>query len=286
MPSGGASRRGGSGRALALVVVLAVGAGTLASCGSDKEGVTIPAASGTGRMTIGVSIDEPGVGLKSGTTYSGFDIDTARYVAAKLGVPQQNITFKEAKPADRERMLENGDVDMVVSTYSMTPERATLVTFAGPYYVAHQDLLVRRNDETITGPETLDRKTLCSVTGTTSAAYVKKRYAGKITLKQVPRFSTCVNDLVAGTVDAVTTDDLILAGFAAQEQYKGILRLVGKGFTDERYGIGLKKGSDQVDAVDKALTSYIDSGSWKNSLDANVGDSGFSIPGPPKVGSR
>lgn len=266
-------------------IVTALAVSSLAACSSDKEGITVP-TTGTGSMTIGVAVDEPGVGLKSGTTYSGFDVDTARYVAAKLGVPPQNITWVEAKPADRESLLESGQVQMVVSTYSITAEREQKVSFAGPYYVAHQDLLIRRNDEEITGPESLDRKNLCSVTGTTSAAYVKSTYAGKITLLEKPRFSDCVNSLVDGEVDAVSTDDLILAGFAAQEQYKGILRLVGKGFTDERYGIGVKKGdTEMVTKINAALKTYISDGSWQKSLDANVGDSGFKVPSPPSVGS-
>jgi glutamate transport system substrate-binding protein len=276
---------GPRGRRLAAIMALATFAvGALAACSSDDDAPIAPPASGTGRMTIGIAIDEPGLGFKNGSTYSGFDVDTATYIAAKLGVPAGNITWKEAKPAQRETFLEDGSVDLVVSTYSITDERKQKVDFAGPYFVAHQDLLVRRNDQTITGPQTLDRKILCSVTGTTSAAYVKKEYAGRITLREEPRYSDCVNALVAGDVDAVTTDDLILAGYASQEQYKGILRLVGKGFTDETYGVGVKKGdSELVSKVNAALKEYVSDGSWKRALDRNVGDSGYKLPGPPAV---
>jgi glutamate transport system substrate-binding protein len=265
--------------------VAALGVSGLTACSSDDDAPIAPSVSGTGTITIGISIDEPGLGFKNGSTYSGFDVDTATYIAAKLGVPAVNITWKEANPAQRETLLEDGTVDLVVSTYSITEERKQTVDFAGPYFVAHQDLLIRRNDETITGPETLDRKILCSVTGTTSAAYVKREYAGKITLQEKPRFSDCVNALVAGDVDAVTTDDLILAGYASQEQYKGILRLVGKGFTDETYGVGVKKGdSELMSKINAALKDYVSDGSWKKSLDRNVGDSGYKIPSPPTVG--
>ena len=124
-------------------------------------------------LTIGVSFDQPGIGMESGGTLSGFDIDTATYVAKELGIPAQNIIWKEATPAERENLLEDGDVDLVVSSYSITDERKQKVDFAGPYFLAHQDLLVRRNDTSITGPETLDGKNLCSVNGTTSAQYIK-----------------------------------------------------------------------------------------------------------------
>ena len=72
------------------------------------------------------------------------------------------------------------------------------------------------------------------MSGTTSADYVKKNYRGKITLREVPTFSECVRSLANSEVDAVSTDDVILAGFAAEPKYKGILKVVGKGFTDEQ----------------------------------------------------
>ena len=110
---------------------------------------------------------------------------------------------------------------MVVSTYSITDERKQKVDFAGPYFVAHQDLLIRRNDEGFTGPESLDGKNLCSVAGTTSAAYVKANYQGRIQLQEYRNFSECVDALAKGQIDAVTTDDVILAGFAALTAVQG-----------------------------------------------------------------
>ena len=135
---------------------------------------------------------------------------------------------------------------MVFSSYSITDARKQKVDFAGPYFVAHQDLLIRRNDAEITGPESLDGKKLCSVAGTTSAAYVKEHYIGKIQLQEYQTFSECVDALAKGQIDAVTTDDVILAGFAALPEYKGMLKVVGKGFTDERYGVGLPKGDSAI----------------------------------------
>jgi glutamate transport system substrate-binding protein len=272
-------------RRLLGVPVLGALALVLAACSSSGQ-IPTPQASGTGTMTIGIPFDQPGTGLKSGSTYSGFDVETAKYVAAQLGVPAANITWKEAIPSQRERLLEDGAVDMVFSTYSITDERKQKVDFAGPYFVAHQDLLIRRNDVEITGPESLDGKNLCSVTGTTSAAYIKEHYAGKIQLQEYGTFTECVEALAKGQIDAVTTDDVILAGYAAQPQYKGLLKVVGKGFTDERYGVGLKKGdSAQVAKVNDALKKYIADGTWKVVLDNTVGPSGYAIPGPPTPGT-
>jgi glutamate transport system substrate-binding protein len=152
--------------------------------------------------------------------------------------------------------------------------------------VAHQDLLVRRNEEEITSPETLNGKRLCSVPGTTSAANVKEKYLGQIDLVELPTFSDCVKALADSQVDAVTTDDVILAGFAAEDQYRGKLRVIGKGFSDEIYGIGIKKGDTaMVEKVNAALKQYIDDGSWAKSLNSTVRPSGYSIPDPPTPGT-
>ncbi len=274
-----------TGAAVLLVAVL-VGLGACSS-GSDTVGTptTVSGAEG-GKLRIGISMDQPGLGYKDGDNYTGFDVDTATYVAAALGVSKDDITWVQADPADREKLLENGDVDLVFSTYSITDDRKKVVDFAGPYFTAHQDLLVRRNETDITGPETLDGRVLCSVTGTTSSQYIKDNYLGKITLTEYPRFSDCVAALANSEVDAVTTDDVILAGFAAQDQYKGKLKVVGKGFTDENYGVGIPKGdTERVNQVNEALKQYIADGSWKASLDATVGPSGYAIPAPPTPGT-
>ena len=240
-------------------------------------------ATGTDTLTIGIADDLPGVSLKTDAGYAGFDIDTANYVAGRLGVPTKNITWQRIDQSERVSALVSGKVDLVVSTFSITPEREQQIAFAGPYFVAHQDLLIRRNDDTITGPETLDGKKVCAAAGTTSIDYLTSHYRGKITVVEVPSWSECVRDLAAGTVDAVSTDDLILAGFASLPEYRGVLRLIGKGFTDENYGIGLKRGDNRLDQVRAALTEYISSGAWKKSLDANVAPSGYAIPAPPTV---
>jgi glutamate transport system substrate-binding protein len=271
--------------AAAIVVGLAIA--VLSGCGASGEQpnpspAPVPGATPGGKLTIGISFDQPGIGLKDGDTYTGFDVDTAIYVAQALGVPKENITWKEATGDQRQQLLENGQADLIFSTFSITDERKNVVDFAGPYFVAHQDLLVRRNDTEITGPEALDGKNLCSVPGTTSAAYVTSHYLGTIHLLELPRFSDCVKALADSQVDAVTTDDVILAGFAAEPQYQGKLKVVGKGFSDELYGVGIKKGdSAMVTKVNAALKQYIDDGSWRKALDSTVRPSGYSIPDPP-----
>jgi len=262
----------------------------LTGCGSSQapstEPTPVPGAATDGRMTIGIAFDEPGIGMKNGETYSGFDVETAKYVAKALGVPEANITWKEATGAQREALLSSGDVDMVVSTFTINDERKQKVDFAGPYFLAHQDLLVRRNETEITGPETLNGKDLCTVAGTTSAQNILARYQGRISLKEFPRYSDCVAALANSEVDAVTTDDVILAGYAADPQYQGKLKVVGKGFSDESYGIGVKKGNTAlVDQVNAALKQYVSDGSWQRALDATVAPSGYNIPDAPTPGA-
>ncbi len=263
----------------------------LTACSSSDERPnpspsTVSGATTDGKLTIGIAYDQPGLSLKTGDSYSGFDVDTATYVAAALGVPAANITWKQADGDERQRLLTSGEADLVVTTFSITDERKQQIDFAGPYFEAHQDLLVRRNEEDITSPETLNGKRLCSVPGTTSAANVKAKYLGQIELVELPTFSDCVEALNDSKVDAVTTDDVILAGFAAEDQYRGKLRVIGKGFSDEIYGIGIKKGDTaMVEKVNAALKQYIDDGSWAKSLNSTVRPSGYSIPDPPTPGT-
>ncbi|MFT4083000.1 MAG: glutamate ABC transporter substrate-binding protein [Nocardioides sp.] len=269
--------------------VLALSGFALTGCGSTEPPKVDPSliagASEGGSMTIGISFTNPGLGLKDGDTYSGFDVTTAEYVAGALGVAKDDITWVEATPGNREELLTSGQADMVVSTYSITDERKKEVAFAGPYFEAHQDLLVRRNTEEITGPETLDGHTLCSTPGSTSSQYVLDHYKGKITLVERDNYAECVQSLLDGDVDAVTTDDVILAGFASESKYKGKLKVVGDGFTDEYYGIGLPKGdTTMVKEVNAALKEYIADGTWKQALEAYVTPSGYQLPSAPTPG--
>ena len=124
------------------------------------------------------------------------------------------------------------------------------------------------------------------MSGTTSAENILRFYQGRINLKEFPRYSDCVAALAASEVDAVTTDDVILAGYAADPQYQGRLKVVGKGFSDEAYGVGIKKGNTALkDQVNAALQQYVADGSWARSLESTVAPSGYNIPSPPTPGA-
>lgn len=252
--------------AMAAVSTLALSACGGAEVGGEPEG---GASEGGDGITIGIKYDQPGLGLKDGADYTGFDVDVARYVANELGYSEDQITFTETPSANRESMLQNGDVDMIFATYSITDERKEVVDFAGPYFVAGQDLLVAADNTDITGPEDLEGKNLCSVTGSTSAEKIKTDYAEGVQLLERPGYAECVTALSAGQVDAVTTDDIILAGLSAANG-EGNLKVVGAPFSEERYGVGLKKGSDMCEDINTAITKMIDDGTWEELVAANT----------------
>ena len=245
----------------------------LTACGGGSAAGGPPG--GGGKVVIGIKFDQPGLGLKEGDTYTGFDVEVAKYVADKLGYTE--VEFKESPSSQRETLIESEQVKMIFATYSITDARKEKVSFAGPYFIAGQDLLVSATNTDITGPESLNGKKLCSVTGSTSAQKVKDQFADQVQLQEYDTYSKCVSELSSGTnIDAVTTDDVILAGFAAQSQYAGKLKVVGAPFTEERYGVGIKKGDTELcNAINTALAEMVSSGAWKEALDKTVGPSGF-----------
>jgi glutamate transport system substrate-binding protein len=269
--------------AVTAASVLALG---LTACGdSAKDGGATGGGGGGAKFKVGIKYDQPGLGLKEGAKYTGLDVDVATYVAKELGHAAGDIEWIQAPSPQRETLISTGQVDMVVATYSITDARKAKITFAGPYFIAGQDLLVRTDETGITGPETLTGKKLCSVTNSTPAQKIKDKYPG-VQLQEFATYSECVAALVSKGVDALTTDNTILAGYASQAQYKGKLKVVGKTFSEERYGIGIKKGDTATcEKINTALAKMISSGDWQKAVDANLGPAGFKVDtatNPPK----
>ena len=269
-------------RRIGAVTAAAAIALGLAACGSSDSGSgsgssgSASADAPTGKkIKIGTKFDQPGLGLKKGTEMSGFDVDVATYVAKELGSNAGDIEWVQAVSAQRETLLSSGQVDMIVATYSITDKRKEQVSFAGPYFIAGQDLLVRADESAIKGKADLDGKKLCSVKGSTPAQKVKDEIPG-VNLQEFATYSECVAGLVSKAVDAVTTDDTILAGFAAQDQFKGKLKVVGQTFSTENYGIGLKKGDTEMcTKVTDAINKMIKDGDWEKAVQKNFGPAGY-----------
>ncbi|MFF7528150.1 glutamate ABC transporter substrate-binding protein [Streptomyces bobili] len=270
--------------ASAAVLALALAA---TACGSDdKDDTSSGSTSGGGdKIKIGIKYDQPGLGLKEPDgSFSGFDVDVATYVAKELGYEPNQITFVETKSADRENALSRGDVKFIAATYSINDKRAALVDFAGPYLLAHQDLLVKKDSKIAKGAD-LNGKNLCSVAGSTSAQNVTDKIAPDANLRENSGYSECIAALQSGAVDAVTTDDSILAGFAAQDKYKGQFKLVGEKLSNENYGIGVKKGDKAtLDKINAALEKMVSDGAWDTAVKENFGPAEYKNEPAPKVG--
>ena len=283
------SSRTRASAALALVTVLMA---ALCAC-SGPSPRSLLRSIDDGAVLIGVKADQPGLGLRGGDgEYSGFDIDVARYVvrtvAAARGKGEPKITWRESPTPQRERLIDNGEVDAIVASYSIDAARATEVAFAGPYLTTRQGLLVRRDEAAVGTVSDLGHdRTLCSVAGSTSARSVAALLPGVRSI-EYDSYSACADALARRAVDAVTTDEVILAGFAAQRPdafrlvdmvlpkdtcVDGRLRYAGAPFSVERYGIGLAHGDDAArDAVNAALRQMLESGEWERSLRRAVGD--------------
>ena len=265
--------------AMALAVAACGGGGDSGSgsgSGSGTASGIIGKAASQKKLVIGVKADQPGLGLQTGSTYSGFDIEIAKIVAKGLGVDPSGIQWKTTVSANREPFIQQGQVDLVVATYTINDDRKKVVNFGGPYYVAGQDLLVPTNS-TITGPDSLAGKKVCSVTGSTPAKRIQTDYK-QAKLQQFDSYSKCVTALAGGQVDAVTTDDIILAGYAAQPQYAGKFKVVGKPFSEEPYGIGLKKNDTAgCNKINEILKTAATDGSYKAAWESTLGKSGLSI---------
>ncbi|MFI0354555.1 glutamate ABC transporter substrate-binding protein [Actinomadura sp. 9N407] len=259
-------------RNAALAAALAAVTATGAACGlgGGEESIAQKRS-----LVIGVKADQPGLGLKTEDgTYAGFDVDVARYVAGRLGVPPGRVTFKTTPSSIREKALASGSVDMIFATYSITARRKEAVTFGGPYYVPHQDTLVRADDTSIRNVRDLAGKRLCEVAGSNSWRRVTEERKIAAVRVKAPTYSACMDLLAAKRIDAVSTDDLILAGFAAGRPVK----IINAPFTDEKYGVGIRKGDlEGCETVNRALTRMYQDGTAARLLTKWFKESGLKL---------
>jgi glutamate transport system substrate-binding protein len=189
-----------------------------------------------GTITIGTKFDQPLFGLKgpSGAP-EGFDVEIGKIIASELGIAEDDIEWKESVSANREPFIQNGEVDLGVATYTINDKRKEVVSFAGPYYMAGQSILVLADNDDIESEDVLVGQPVCSVTGSTPAAKLAEIGAEPVL---TDTYSNCLEPLRSGAVVAVSTDNVILAGLAAQNE--GEFKVVGEPFTEEPYGIGVK----------------------------------------------
>lgn len=239
---------------------------------------TFDAITQRGQVVVGVKEDQPGLGFLDVTTNqrTGFDVDIARWIAASLGYDESQIEYKAIASANREQAIVNGDIDYYVGTYSITDRRKEQIDFAGPYFVTGQGLLVTADSDITSEADLGPSTTVCSATGSTPIQNIRENYPG-VPTREYDLYSACVEALLSGEVQAVTTDQAILIGYAAQNPDN--LKVVGDPFTEELYGVGLAKGDDVLRTrINDLFTENGDI--WQAIFDRNLGSSGITVTQP------
>jgi glutamate transport system substrate-binding protein len=289
---------------LAVFVMAVAGALSLNSCGDSSKapttgnagangpyqlavatdpkfdaGTTMEKLSKAKKITIGTKFDQPLFGLKGPDGKPrGFDVAIGSLVASRLGIPYEKIEWVETVSINREPFLQQGRVDLVVATYTINDERKKVVDFAGPYYEAGQSIMVLKSNTDVKGPEDLRGKPVCSVEGSTPAARIVKDYGANLVATDA--YSKCLEPLRNGQVVAITTDNVILAGFVDQNPE---FKLVGEPFTKEPYGIGLKKNDDKLRTfINDVLEEAEKDGTWKRLWQETAGKV-LPNPNPPAL---
>src|SRR5687768_1118520 len=232
-----------------------------------------------GTIKIGVKYDVPPFGFKNPQTdeIEGFDVDLGKAIADKLGVKPN---FIEAISDNRIPFLQDGTVDLVLSTMTINAEREKEIDFSEPYYIARGRILVPQDSE-ITGVDTLAGKKVCTALGSTYEATLKEQ-APDADLRLVDTYSECLELVQNGAVDAVSTDDVILTGMIIQDDSLKLTE--GDPLSTEPYGAGIKEGDKEFkEFVDGVLEEYKSGGGWAESYDKWVGQYTDEQQDPPTM---
>lgn len=275
-------------------------AGTLTACGDAGEdsgpeaevvenaadefddGTRMKELAEAGKIVVGVKYDQPGLGFKDAASDvpEGFDVEIAKLLVASLGIDPEsdNVTWEETISDNREPYLESGRVDLVLASYSITDERRQLVGQTGPYMVTGQQVLVP-TDSDVESIEDLAGQEVCSARGSTSLANVEE--AGAVGVP-ADNYSQCAEDVVNGTVPAMSTDGSILLGLAAQ--YDGDLKVVGDEFSEERIGVGYSKERPEMcEWINGVLEESFENGDWEQAFESTLGGDDVEVPEPPTL---
>jgi len=244
-----------------LALVLAFGAIGLAGCGSEEpaeepeateteeEVVELPAGvqaiADTGKLRVGVKADVPNFGLQDAATgeFEGMEIDLAYALAERMGLSAEDVTFEAVTAKTRGPLLDNGQLDVVIATFTIKPERLEQWNFSDPYYQDEVGLLVKK-DSGIDGLAKLDGKKVGVAQGATSRDAVQAE-ADKLGIKvEFLEFATYpeINAaLESGRVDAFSVDKSILSGYVTEDSV-----ILPDGFSPQDYGIASKLGTDEL----------------------------------------
>ncbi|WP_139981427.1 glutamate ABC transporter substrate-binding protein [Nocardioides litoris] len=251
--------------------------------GKFPEGSRMAELADAGTIKVGVKYDQPGLGFKGANDDlpSGFDVEIAKLLVADLGIDPQDtskVDYVETISDNREPFLQEGTVDLVLASYSITDERRQVVGQTGPYFVTGQQLLVPEASD-VTSIEDLAGQEVCSVTGSTSIDRINEAGAKGVGFDS---YSECVQKVLDGTVEAMSTDGTILAGYAAQNE--GQLKVVGEEFSEENIGVGYSPDRPEMcEWINGVLEESFDNGSWAEAFERTLGPSGVEVPEPPTL---
>ncbi|MFN2459793.1 MAG: transporter substrate-binding domain-containing protein [Candidatus Velthaea sp.] len=232
------ARRAVLAATLSLAATLVLGTSVRATAADDNS---LDAIKKRGSIKIGVKYDAPPFGSLNPATnaVSGFDVDIAHAIAKHLLGDANKAELVQVKSDNRIPLVQSGNIDAFVATTTITPDRLKTIDFSNVYYRAGQSLLVKKG-AAIKSYKDLDGKTVCSVQGTTPEQTIR-RLVPRATVVTFETYPECLTGLRGGRIDAVTTDNVILGGYEAQDPAN--LELAGGLFTFEPYGIGVKKGN-------------------------------------------
>lgn len=249
--------------------------------GKFAAGSTMAKLAEQGSITVGTKFDQPLFGLKAPNgNPEGFDVEIAKMLAAELGIAEDKIKWVETVSANREPFIQEGNVDIVVATYTINDKRKEVVDFAGPYYIAGQALMVLKDNTDINGSDDLAGKKVCSVDGSTPAQNILDNFPDA-ELVTLDTYTDCLDPLRNKQVDAVTTDNVILAGYVAESPDD--FRIAGDQFTDEPYGIGLGLGDDDFRAfINDTLEASFEDGRWEEAWNKTAGTV-LPLPAAPEL---
>jgi glutamate transport system substrate-binding protein len=249
-----------------------------------EEGTTMAELQSAGKITIGTKFDQPLFGLAGlEGEPEGFDVEMGKLVAAAIfgeSTPE-NTEFVEAVSANREEFIEDGTVDVVIATYTINDTRKERIDFAGPYYVAGGEVMVMAgNPEGIQSVTDLDGKRVCTATGSTYVDSIAEN-APDADVTTFDTYSECADAMEDGRVDAVSTDNVILAGIVSQND---AFELIGEQFTEEPYGMGMEQGDDDFrDFLNDVIEESYESGEWERIYNETLGTVIEEVPEPPAV---
>ena len=287
-----------------IVLTMAALALVLAGCGNNEPAQTQPTQGGAttaaqttttfaadsymaelqkkGKIIVGTKYDQPLFGQVNTATGKpeGFDVEMAKILAQKIFGPggESKIEFTEAISRNREPFLEEGKVDIVIATYTINDARKQKIDFSRPYYVAGQDIMVKKANTTIKAVEDLNGKKVCTAKGSTSETNLRAK-APQSEPILFDTYSECAQALADGRVEAVSTDNVILIGLIDKNPD---FKLVGKTFTTEPYGIGMAKNRKGFQAfIDGVLEQSFADGTWKKAYENTVGKVAGPAPQPP-----